>query len=218
MDRFLSLPSWEIVSDLFPQRISVHSVSTYIEPPGGLVDVGLGLDDALKVHVIALLDPQGVKSRAERENSLGSDCNNTFECRSRSSPEASEQEKFCLIFDGLSLKSVQYYFKDINLSSTKWRKKISAWGRVETTGAAVNRLCVLSVDCVLYALQLISRLRESSNWLAVISIFSARHLRNFPASPILGTNFKTELVELELCSSVTWNNKTKYFRLFSSDK
>ena len=69
------------------------------------------------------------------------------EYRSRSSPEAREQ-KFCLIFDGLSLKSVQYYFKDINLSSTKWRKKISAWGRVETTGAAVNRLCVLSVDCV----------------------------------------------------------------------
>ena len=66
---------------------------------------------------------------------------------------------------------------------------------------------------MLYALQLISRLRESSNWLAVISIFSARHLRNFPASPILGTNFKTELVELELCSRVTWNNKNKYFRL-----
>ena len=76
MDRFLSLPSWEIVSDLFPLRD--HSVSTYIEPPGGLVDVGLGHDDTIEVHVVALLDPQGVQSRSEGENSLGSDCNNTF--------------------------------------------------------------------------------------------------------------------------------------------
>ena len=42
----------------------------------------------------------------------------------------------------LSLKSVQYYFKDINLSSTKWRKKISVGGS-GPTGAALNRLCVL---------------------------------------------------------------------------